>query len=561
MIPWIIGPARVGRHAGSAITRMNPRSNPLFAPYLPLLWRLALAAALVLAELVLRATPREGNPLVASGPLLRSLYCFLMAWPAALVILAVAEGSAATREAARRFAGSPLHFGWLAVHLVLVLPTAWPQVLEPVLGNSGGGAIWKYLPHVVAPFALLALLRALAPSGHWQSLIRSTGRLPFNALLIAAAAALMIPAAQFMWRPATLVTFALVRAQLLPFFPELVVIPERSILATEQLEVSVAEVCSGLEGVGLMLAFCAGWLWHLRREFRFPRAFLIVPVAVLVVFLLNSLRISLLFAIAELGYVQVAMAGFHSQAGWIFFLAVAFLVAVVSRRIRWWQVQGPELDSRAALDVSDANPVAPFLMPLLAILATGMLVGAISAGFETFYFLRLIACLVVLMIYRRAYHEMDWRFGWRGITGGVIVFGIWIGAAQWLVDPAAMPEQLAAMSPVARGLWLATRVLGTAITVPIAEELAFRGFLLRRFTGANFKAIRLQDTTWLALLLSSVLFGITHGSFWAPGIAAGLVYGLLARTTGRIGEAVIAHATTNSLLVVAVLFGGQWQLW
>ncbi len=30
---------------------------------------------------------------------------------------------------------------------------------------------------------------------------------------------------------------------------------------------------------------------------------------------------------------------------------------------------------------------------------------------------------------------------------------------------------------------------------------------------------------------------------------------------GRIGDAVFAHALTNALIAVAVIGGGQWQLW
>jgi exosortase E/protease (VPEID-CTERM system) len=310
-----------------------------------------------------------------------------------------------------------------------------------------------------------------------------------------------------------------------------------------------------------MLAFCAGWIWLMRRDFRFPRALLILPAAIVAAFLLKSVRISLLFAIADMGFVEVAMAGFHSQAGWIFFLAVAFLVAVVSRQTAWLQRADRMPAQAAGIEDSSANPVAAFLLPLLAILATGMLVSAISAGFETFYSLRLVACLIVLVSCRRAYSTLDWRFGWRGIVGGVLVFGVWIAASHWLVEPAQMPAVLGEMSPAMRGFWIATRVAAAAITVPIAEELAFRGFLLRRFTAADFTGIRLQDVTLVALLSSSVLFGITHGGLWAPGILAGLVYGGLARQTGRIGEAVAAHAVTNALLAVAVLGFDEWQLW
>ena len=52
-----------------------------------------------------------------------------------------------------------------------------------------------------------------------------------------------------------------------------------------------------------------------------------------------------------------------------------------------------------------------------------------------------------------------------------------------------------------------------------------------------------------------------HGAMWFPAMIAGLAYGALAIKTGRISDAVIAHATTNALLAAAVLLFDQWQLW
>jgi len=62
-------------------------------------------------------------------------------------------------------------------------------------------------------------------------------------------------------------------------------------------------------------------------------------------------------------------------------------------------------------------------------------------------------------------------------------------------------------------------------------------------------------------MLCAVAFGVTHGGMWLPGVFAGVAYGLLAIKTGKLGEAVAAHATTNALIAAAVLLFDQWQLW
>ena len=139
--------------------------------------------------------------------------------------------------------------------------------------------------------------------------------------------------------------------------------------------------------------------------------------------------------------------------------------------------------------------------------------------------------------------------------------GVWIAFAHVLIAPSGRPEALWLLPAPLRAGWIGLRVLAATVTVPIAEELAYRGFLLRRLTNADFQAVRFATVRWPALAACSVAFGITHGTLWLPAIIAGLAYGAITIRTGRIGEAVVAHATTNALLAAAVLLFGQWQLW
>jgi CAAX prenyl protease-like protein len=113
----------------------------------------------------------------------------------------------------------------------------------------------------------------------------------------------------------------------------------------------------------------------------------------------------------------------------------------------------------------------------------------------------------------------------------------------------------------ARSLWIGCRVLAAVVTVPIAEELAYRGYLLRRLTAARFETVSYASARWPALVVSALAFGIMHAGLWLPGIAAGLAYGALAMRTNRLGECIAAHAVTNALLAVYVLSFDQWQLW
>ena len=215
--------------------------------------------------------------------------------------------------------------------------------------------------------------------------------------------------------------------------------------------------------------------------------------------------------------------------------------------------------SSAAADI--ANPTAAFLVPLLVILATGMISHAASADFEYLYPLRLVGALTALWLYRNSYTALDWRPSWRGPAVGVAVFALWAGAAAIMTHAAGPPAGLEALATPLATIWIVCRVLAAVITVPIAEELAYRGYLLRRLVSPRFEAVPLSAVRWPALAVSSLAFGIMHGALWLPGIMAGLAYGALAMRTGRLGESIVAHGTTNALLAGYVLAFGQWQLW
>lgn len=144
---------------------------------------------------------------------------------------------------------------------------------------------------------------------------------------------------------------------------------------------------------------------------------------------------------------------------------------------------------------------------------------------------------------------------------GAAVFALWLGASRLILAPQAMPAPLAGMSSWARNLWIASRAFSGVLLVPIAEELAYRGYLMRRLRAEDFESVAFGSVGWPCLLVTALAFGVLHGPLWLPGIVAGVAYGLVLMRTGRMGEAVAAHATSNLLLAVWVLAAGQWQLW
>ena len=98
------------------------------------------------------------------------------------------------------------------------------------------------------------------------------------------------------------------------------------------------------------------------------------------------------------------------------------------------------------------------------------------------------------------------------------------------------------------------------MVVPAAEELAFRGYLLRWLIDTDFTAVSPKHFTLPSFLISSVAFGALHGR-WLAGILAGMIYATAQYRRGKIADAIVSHAVTNALLAAYVVVSGYWGFW
>lgn len=536
---------------------------------LGLLQRFLVLAVLFVVELLLLSVWLDGSSLIARGGIagligawgawtIRGIVGFVVAF---LTFGYLSKG-AALAAISRQAEPVPVNRGLLAAHLfaMAVFGTlSWALYGGHLIAHSTNllPSLWFVAGISGIAFAALSLL----PLSLWLQLFRDTGSLWILTLALIVAACLLGNYARALWQPAANLTFLLTKSFLSPFVSGVIADPASMTLGTAKFSVIIAPQCSGFEGVGLILAFSTGWLWFFRRECRFPHALLLIPAGVVAIFLLNSIRIAVLILIGNAGAQQIALGGFHSQAGWIAFNAVALGFSVAATRLPWLTRQ--EHASEPIDAAPSENPTTAYLLPFLTILAVGMLTTAASSEFEWLYPIRFLAAAAVLLALRKRYRTLDWRFSWFGPLIGVAVFVLWITLDQPLraASGEALPPALAAASSPLRVTWIAFRALAAIVTVPIAEELAFRGFLLRRLAARDFEGLPLSTFTWLGLGISSVAFGLLHGHLWLAGTLAGLLYAWAMIRRGRIGEAVIAHATTNALLACYVLTFHKWHFW
>jgi len=89
----------------------------------------------------------------------------------------------------------------------------------------------------------------------------------------------------------------------------------------------------------------------------------------------------------------------------------------------------------------------------------------------------------------------------------------------------------------------------TVIAVPLAEELAFRGYLLRRIVSADFTEVSPAKFGLASFLISSLAFGALQSN-WIAGAVAGMLYAYAQYRRGRVEDAFLAHAVASLLAAV-----------
>jgi len=455
------------------------------------------------------------------------------------------------------------------------------------------GLGWRFLDPFgytkSAVYLLATVLLALAyiPPRSWMVALRATGLLWLYALLAGVTGWFLGTTVKSLWYSTSTIdsgmmqraTLHEVQAVLGIFRQDVVVDPTTFTIGTQNNTIMISGGCSGIEGLGLVLAFTSIWLWHFRKEIRFPQALLLVPCALGCSWILNIVRLSALILIMNVSGFEDAWAGFHIAAGWISFTAVALAFSTATEKLSWVRrIPPPDLNSAGAPQPwsepqGESPAIRAYLLPFLAILAAALVSKAASANYEWLYSLRFFAAATALIYFWPELKKLNWRIGWLGPVVGVAVFLMWIapaGIARILGHPPAVNSlgtALAALSPTARWSWIILRVATAVVTVPIAEELAFRGYLARRFVSREFDRVSFTSLTVLAICLSSIVFGVEHMKDlmdWQHlllGTVAGIAFAVALRRRGRIGDAVAAHAVCNLLLAAWVLGLGDWAQW
>ncbi len=213
------------------------------------------------------------------------------------------------------------------------------------------------------------------------------------------------------------------------------------------------------------------------------------------------------------------------------------------------------------------HPAVPYIAPF----AVFLLFLAVKSYLPFEYPLRVLVVAAVLFFVSRRVICLRVSQPVLSILAGIVVFVIWIGPdliwpgyrQHWLFEnpvTGAAQTSLPADARTSPG-FLIFRILGTAVLVPIVEELFWRGWLMRYLISPQFEAVRLGTYSALSFWVTAILFATEHGPYWEVGLLAGIAFNLWMIRTRSLGDCILAHAVTNACLAAYVLASGEWQYW
>jgi exosortase E/protease (VPEID-CTERM system) len=449
-----------------------------------------------------------------------------------------------------RSAAEPFRWTFFAGHALLFLSFTRVSYYLRDVAAAGFWAMLLWLALGAASTAALAIV--FLPEGLLS--VRGAGPAWTVGLVVSVASMTLGYLAQNGWEKSASINASCVQWILghMGYLPTLR--PAR--VGTSAYAVIVSAPCSGYEGMALILVFTAAWLLWFRKEFRFPAALLLIPIGIALSWCFNVVRLVVLILIGHYGHGDIAMTGFHSRAGWIAFSTLAIAFCSMASRI-----PGVGAAAIRTPEISRSNPAAPYLVPFIAVQAAAILSAAASAQVEWFYPLRVVAGAAALAWYWRDYRALRTGDTRAALFVGLAVSGVWAALSLRLPHDVGLLAKLAGSSALFQWSWIGARLAGAVLLAPIVEELAFRGFLMRRIGTADFLQADPRNASWVAIAVSALAFGLMHGSRWPEGFIAGAAFAFAFRRKRELGDAMLAHAVANLALAILVGATGDWRYW
>jgi CAAX prenyl protease-like protein len=225
----------------------------------------------------------------------------------------------------------------------------------------------------------------------------------------------------------------------------------------------------------------------------------------------------------------------------------------------------------------EPSPI-PYVVPIAGFLVLTSLEGYLPTvdgrphplWYPVLYSVKVAVVAGLAWMYRATWRDLAPRPSARALAiaavVGLAIIVLWVGLDGYYpplpflgsgkrigFDPNVLP-------PVGKWAFVAVRLIGLVVLVPLIEELFWRSFLIRWLIDADFPKVPIGRVTPLAAGITSVCFALAHPE-WLPALITGLAWAWLLWQTKSLSACVVSHAVANLALGIYVLMSGQWKFW
>lgn len=212
-------------------------------------------------------------------------------------------------------------------------------------------------------------------------------------------------------------------------------------------------------------------------------------------------------------------------------------------------------------------PIAAFISGLLLVALLKMIGGSFWVASPEYWVfpIQTLACGAMLLWFWREYEFHRLTNIVFVVALGAFLFALWISPQAFLGfaprNEGFNPDIFGAQ-PTFYWATVLFRFLRLVIVVPLAEEIFWRGFLLRYFINEDFDSVPFGSFSWFSFAVVTLGFTFVHSQAdWLAAAATGALYNLVAYRTRSLSSCILTHAITNLLLGLWIMHTKQWGFW
>lgn len=236
---------------------------------------------------------------------------------------------------------------------------------------------------------------------------------------------------------------------------------------------------------------------------------------------------------------------------------------------------------------SDNEPAAwPYIAPFVVFMIIAMRSPNIGpnavddVGIQNYFYLIItqvfVALALVVYCLPTYLRQFPFRIDLWGFVVGVAGIIVWVGLCDLGLEAKALtaigleswiPERVGfnpfkqMTDPNQRWWFLLFRFTLLAAMVPILEELFLRGWLVRWWEDHDWYNVKLSAVGISGVLVVAGYAVLTHPGEAVAAIVWFTMVTILMIKTGKFWNCVVAHAVTNLLLGLYVVYNEQWHFW